>query len=119
MSFARILCIVVVVISTNAGAGTVSLEYGEKIYRAYCSQCHGIDGDGRGINAEYVPVQPSDHTDREAMESRTDAELFEITKFGGRVSGLSIHMPGWQDNLSDADIDSLVLYLRQLCCRPQ
>lgn len=90
---------------------------GKALYQTYCTQCHGVEGDGYGVNAEFMEVQPRDHTDREDMITRSDEDLFKVIKFGGKSIDKSILMPNWDGNLSDDEIYSLVAYLRTLCCQ--
>jgi cytochrome c oxidase cbb3-type subunit 3 len=89
---------------------------GKQLYQAYCAQCHGMEGDGYGINVEYMEVLPRDHTDTEEMMTRTDEDLFEVIKFGGKKIDKSVLMPNWDGNLNDEQIHLLVKYLRVLCC---
>ena len=91
---------------------------GEKLYRRYCSPCHGDRGDGRGFNAENLDPRPANHTDAEMMSRRTDRDLYDVIYGGGRSVGKSTLMPPWGRNFSRQEIESLVLYLRKLCgCR--
>ena len=90
---------------------------GKKLYQTYCIQCHGVEGDGYGINVEFMEVLPRDHTDTKEMMARTDEDLFKVIKFGGKAIDKSVLMPNWDGNLSDDEIDSLVCYLRVLCCQ--
>lgn len=92
-------------------------ESPEVLYEVYCAQCHGLKGDGRGINAPSMTTEPADHTDASLMGEKTDQELFEIIKFGGKAGALSGLMPRWEGNLSDQEIKDLVSYLRILCCK--
>ena len=47
-----------------AGAAMPSAaETGADLYRMYCIQCHGSQGDGRGINAKSMDVLPRSHID--------------------------------------------------------
>jgi len=91
-------------------------EHGKVLYEIYCTQCHGMNGDGGGINVRDMSVQPRDHTDPVEMGARTDEELVKVIKHGGTAIDKSVLMPAWDDNLSDQQIDDLVAYLRQLCC---
>ena len=63
-----------------AFAGAVSAEgdakRGAALYQVYCTQCHGVNGDGKGVNAAHMAVMPRDHTDAKEMSARTDEELF-------------------------------------------
>lgn len=94
-----------------------ALEHGKQLYEAYCTQCHGITGDGNGLNQPALTVQPRNHTDVAEMSARSDEELFKAIKHGGKSINKSILMPAWGGNLSDDDIHALVLHLRQLCCQ--
>lgn len=89
---------------------------GAALYRVYCTQCHGLEGDGRGINVRDMAVQPRDHTDTGEMSARTDEDLFKAIQGGGKAVNKSVLMPAWGGNLSDQDIHALVAYLRELCC---
>jgi mono/diheme cytochrome c family protein len=89
----------------------------DKNYRLHCVQCHGSQGNGRGINdsAGGLSVSPKDHVSAEDMSKLSDEEIkLAVTKGGDAVekSGL---MPPWGNTLSSAEIDEIVLYLRQLC----
>ncbi|NRB37694.1 MAG: cytochrome c [Pseudomonadales bacterium] len=97
-------------------AGAKDVEYGKQLYEANCSQCHGMEGDGYGVNAEDMDVMPKDHTDTEEMISRTDADLFKAIKFGGKAVNKSVLMPNWDKNMNDDEIHAVVAYLRVLCC---
>lgn len=103
-----------------AAAGTASADAGATdgatLYRTYCTQCHGLDGRGNGINAEALTVQPRNHTDRVEMSARTDADLFKAIKHGGKSVNKSVLMPAWKAVLDDAEIEALVAHLRRLCC---
>jgi len=51
------------------------------IYENRCSNCHGIDGDGKGPKAEELSVAPADFRNARAMAAITDGELYwQITK---------------------------------------
>lgn len=90
-------------------------DLAEAHYKTYCWQCHGMTGDGMGINIPDMSVQPRDHTDKKEMSARSDEELFTAIKEGGRAIGKSILMPAWEGILSDKEIHDLVRYLRELC----
>ncbi len=92
-------------------------DRGKELYRIYCTQCHGVQGNGKGVNAATLSVQPRDHTDTGEMSARTDEDLFKAIKHGGKAVNKSVLMPNWNANLGDDDIHSLVAYLRELCCK--
>jgi cytochrome c oxidase cbb3-type subunit 3 len=91
--------------------------HGKQLYQVYCTQCHGVQGNGRGINAEGMAVMPRDHTDTREMSARSDADLFKAIQGGGKAVNKSVLMPNWGNNLQDGDMLDLVAYLRELCCR--
>ena len=84
-------------------------------YQWYCSQCHGIEGKGNGINAKFLTVPPRNHTKAAYLETRTDEQLFEAIKFGGLYVGRAPCMPAWGHTLEEDVIHSLVRYIRELC----
>jgi len=85
------------------------------LYRTYCYQCHGMKGNGTGVNVRDMAVQPRDHTDTEGMSKLTDERLFNAIKGGGAAVGKSVLMPQWGGVFSDEEIRELVAYLRILC----
>jgi len=88
------------------------------IYKTYCWQCHGMKGNGNGINVRDMTVQPRNHTDAKEMSARSDEDLFTAIKKGGQAINKSVLMPPWGGVLSDEDIHGLVRHLRKLCqCR--
>lgn len=100
----------------SIGNGIVQAdERPEDIYKTYCWQCHGKQGNGMGINVRDMSVQPRDHTDGKEMSARSDEELFKAIKDGGQAVSKSVLMPPWGGVLSDEEIKGLVGYLRHLC----
>lgn len=91
-------------------------DNGRLLYREYCSQCHGVEGTGKGINAPHLEVAPRNHTDRDEMVARTDEELFKAIAHGGQSINKSVLMPNWGETLSGEEIGDLIAYLRALCC---
>lgn len=95
--------------------GIQAKERAEDNYRTYCWQCHGMKGDGKGINIRDMTVMPRDHTDPQEMSARSDEDLFKAIKEGGQAVSKSVLMPPWGGVLSDEEIWDLVRYLRKLC----
>lgn len=84
-------------------------------YKTYCVQCHGMDGNGKGVNIRDMSVQPRDHTDGKAMSGRSDDTIFKVIKEGGPAIDKSVLMPPWGDTLTDEEIKDMVQHLRMLC----
>ncbi len=91
-------------------------EDGRALYLRWCSQCHGEDGRGDGINSTPdMSINPRDHTDATFMSTRTDGQFEEVIIHGGAGIAKSPLMPPWRKTLTDAEIKALVRYLRELC----
>ena len=73
---------------------------GAALFSQNCTACHGTDGTGLGNAA--------DLTDGERMGQFPDAMLFALIAKGADV------MPAFADKLSEAEIDVLVAYLREI-----
>ena len=119
----KLLIISIVVLTNVYGSESDTLEdrksdkyVGKQLYQVYCVQCHGITGDGYGINVEDMSVLPKDHTDTKEMITRSDEDLFKAIKYGGKAVSKSVLMPAWEANLNDKQIDAIVVYLRDVCC---
>ncbi|NOX72115.1 MAG: c-type cytochrome, partial [Alphaproteobacteria bacterium] len=84
----------------------------DAIYLKRCSQCHGVEGDGKGIAAERMYPAPRDFTlalfkyktTDANSEFPTDADLRQTIREG--LPGTT--MPGWKTILNDAEIDALI-----------
>lgn len=94
--------------------GLAQTPRNRKLYLLFCSQCHGVQGNGKGVNAKSMSVAPRNHSSSEEMAGLTDDRLFAAIKFGGTAVGKSSLMPSWATILSDSDIDTLIAYLHQL-----
>ena len=90
-------------------------EQTREIYQWYCTQCHGFEGKGDGINAPHLAVPPRDHTKADYLENRTDRQLFEAIQLGGLAVGRAPCMPAWRHTLDEKTIHSLVRFIRELC----
>ena len=91
---------------------------GAATYLARCAACHGIQGDGDGFNAPFLPVPPTSHSDSAAMSLRPDDTLYDGIHTGGWILGKSHRMPGFGASLDDRATRELVSYIRTLCrCR--
>jgi mono/diheme cytochrome c family protein len=92
----------------------------EQNYQFYCAQCHGLSGNGKGINgiAGALSVSPRNHTRAKQMGELSNDELQTGITGGGDAVNKSGLMPAWGNTLSPVEIEELVNYLRTLCnCR--
>jgi len=97
--------------SMSAGGGGTaggSLAEGKAIYTQRCVLCHGPDGRGDGPGAKGLKPAPRNHHDQAYMNSRTDEQLSEVIHKGKGA------MPAWGKVLTDQQIASVLLYVREL-----
>lgn len=87
---------------------------GRRIYRTYCSSCHGETGKGDGLAAQSLPVKPADHADGKVMSQHSDKYLFDIITRGGAAVGKSPLMPAWGGQFKDEQIRDLTAHIRAL-----
>jgi mono/diheme cytochrome c family protein len=99
-------------VATTAAAGDPNA--GKELYTRNCAQCHGDKGDGNGVAASHLMPRPRDFTSGKfkirttpSGKLPTDADLHHIIKVGMPYTS----MPAWPQ-LSDADIDNLVAYVK-------
>lgn len=98
-----------------AGIRSAWAENPESNYRLYCAQCHGLKGNGSGINRADMSATPRDHTNRAEMPKLKDKDLYLAIEQGGVAVGKSTLMPAWRGVLTDTEIKEIVAYLRKLC----
>jgi cytochrome c553 len=92
------------------GAGPDVLEQGKTAFGAYCTVCHGLDGQNTGVPfaAQMSPPVPSLATKQ--VQDYTDGQLKSIIENGISPSG----MPASRGILSDEEMWSIVVYIRHL-----
>lgn len=77
----------------------------ENVYQQHCTRCHGADGRGETTSGKIYNTP--DLTDAALHARFSDKELSAIITSG--QGG----MPGFKKNLSKAEIDALVTYVRR------
>lgn len=94
---------------SNAGSSAPeAAARGRAVFAAHCVTCHGEGGKGDGRVARLYNPKPSDLT----MSTQSDSYKSDIIRKGGASVGRSVIMPAWGAELSDAEIDDVVAYLR-------
>ena len=77
----------------------------EQIYAKECATCHGKDGEAKTFKSKFTHAR--NFTDGQWQDSVSDERLFNsITNGKGK-------MPAWGKKFSEAEINSLVKYVRQ------
>lgn len=84
------------------------------LYHNYCSVCHGDQGDGQSRAQGSLKPPPRDFTTPQAMQDLTRDRMIAAVK--GGVPGTA--MVGWTSQLTDAQIVSVVDYVRNTFMRP-
>jgi mono/diheme cytochrome c family protein len=113
--FKGIVVAIVLFLSIAGQAGAQqkpAVSPGQKIYERDCATCHGAQGKGDGETAAYLTPQPQDFTNS-VVQKRSDEFLTAVIAKGGAAKGLSESMPPFP-KLSTSDVQSVVLYVRQL-----
>jgi mono/diheme cytochrome c family protein len=89
-----------------------TLAAGKRAYDLNCAGCHGSMGQGAVISIiqEQGGKQPPDLTDNKWDYGSTDGEIYTIIRKGIPPT----MMAGWEGRLSDAEIWSIINYIRAL-----
>ncbi len=82
---------------------------GKALWDKNCKKCHGEDGKGKTKMGEKYGVK--DYSDPKVQAKLTDADATKAIKDGVKKDG-ETKMKGFADTLSDAEIKSLVEYMR-------
>ena len=113
----RILITGLAILHVAAAAGaTPDFEAGRRLFEATCAACHGVRGrpdpDDAAVKALDPP--PADLGDPlfNSREPALDWEL--VVKHGGQALGLSPQMPAWGSTFTDAEVATLVAYVKTL-----
>jgi mono/diheme cytochrome c family protein len=92
----------------QAKAGEISAHV-KTIYKVDCALCHGENGDGKTDLATGMGLTLSDFTDPKTLQSLTDEQLFTLIR-----KGKDKMPPEEEGRAKDAEIKSLILYVRSL-----
>lgn len=88
-----------------------SARAGHEIYASRCVLCHGRFGEGDGRMAKVLTSPPPANL---TTSRKPDAYLKLIIAKGGEAIGQSKHMPPWGDQLSEKEIEALVMYINSI-----
>ena len=83
-----------------------SIEMGGRLFKIYCSTCHGDSGKGDGLVGAKLLLKPYDLT-AEQTQARTDGYLWGYITFGGAI------MPNYANDLSPSERWHVVNYMRK------
>jgi cytochrome c oxidase cbb3-type subunit 3 len=117
MDIGNSACALMIALAVVFGPIGSRAETAEELYRLYCAQCHGTQGNGQGINqtTDGLGVSPRAHTNATEMSKLSDGDLRLAITDGGDAVQKSELMPAWGKTISAEEIDDLVVFLRKLC----
>jgi mono/diheme cytochrome c family protein len=87
-----------------------NIAAGKEAFSHYCVACHGNDGQNTGVPFADRLSPPVPSLKSGTVQAYTDGQLKWVVDYGLSPSG----MPGSQGILSDDEIWSIVLYIRNL-----
>ena len=85
---------------------------GERIFQTRCFVCHGREGKGNGPSSTGLGATVRDLTSSSWQDSTEDETIRSVVRNGAQAVGGSAAMMPNRD-LSDAQIQSLVRYIRE------
>lgn len=88
-----------------------SLRLGRAVFTGRCALCHGTEGDGSGRMANILKNPPPFNL---TLSILPDSPLREIITKGGAEVGRSEKMPPWGGDLTNSEIESVILYVKSL-----
>ena len=77
----------------------------------HCTKCHGADGKGQTKAGRKLNVK--DYTDPKVQAEMKDAEMVKATAEGVKDKNGKERMKAYKDELSPAEINDLVAYIRK------
>lgn len=86
------------------------IRRGEVVYKTNCILCHGVNADGQGRASVLYDPKPAN---LRLSDKNTEYKRMIVTK-GGEFVGRSSVMPPWGLQLSNMEIEDVVLYLDTL-----
>lgn len=96
-------------------AGSAQAADAKEVFDFYCAQCHGVKGDGKGVNVtKDFATDPRNFTNKADMEKRSDEDIKTVIRDGGPAISKSPLMPPWGATISAAEVDGLLAYIRKL-----
>jgi len=107
--------------TTGCSSGGNFVGTGKQLYKYYCADCHGIKGKGDGFNAEFLITEPRDLTDsvEKNLVELTNKEIFmapsrDLKNPDDDAPAIVSQMPTFKYTLSEAEIWSIIAYVRTL-----
>lgn len=104
------LAALVVLLASPASAN----EEGAQLYATLCTACHGEAGAGDGPAGQVLDPAPANLASAELRATRSDEDFTAMIRDGGAALGRSPVMPAFGAQLDEAQVASLVSFIRSL-----
>jgi len=88
---------------------TVSFTRGKKLFMEQCAHCHGLAGDGKGWDGQYLNPTPADFRDMAGKQMKPEAQGEHLAKVTFGIKDTA--MPIWGEFLPEAQRWDAVKYL--------
>ncbi|MFQ5712575.1 MAG: c-type cytochrome [Candidatus Scalinduaceae bacterium] len=95
----------------DGGLNTMQVK-GKKLYKQYCSICHGEGGKGDGFNAFNLNPRPADLT--KVCKVREDKYIIKVVTDGTKAVGKSSFCPPYGKTIQSEGINAIISYLKTL-----
>jgi len=82
---------------------------GEQVYQQYCQVCHGPQGKGDGPVGMSLKPPPANLASKK-VKSKPDSDLLNTIRKGRPGTA----MPGWENDLSEQQINDVIAHVRTL-----
>jgi mono/diheme cytochrome c family protein len=90
----------------------MSTDEPDKLYRHYCSVCHGDKGDGQTVARFTLDPAPRDFTSEKAREELSRDHMLQVLMKGSFTKdGKRTAMVSWKDSLSPEQMETVVDYV--------
>ena len=93
------------------GTDKGSMKLGRTVFKSRCALCHGAEGEGNGKMAKIIKNPPPFNLTQSGVPY---AYVKEIVAKGGEAMGRSGQMPPWADELTPAELESVLIYIMSL-----
>lgn len=100
----------VALLKNTAVTNKTDIKTGRLIFNNRCAICHSKTGDGSGRIANIIKKPPPFNLTQSVL---SDAELKKIITKGGSAVSRSPDMPAWGSELSPAELDSVIEYIKR------
>jgi cytochrome c553 len=101
-----LLAVSLVAVTSVRAAATAAESWDDS-----CAKCHGADGTGSTKMGQKLHLK--DYTDAAVQAAMKDEDMFKAIKEGVTEDGKE-RMKAFKDDFSDAEINDLVVYVRQM-----